>query len=130
MFNLFSNRNFLTTTVCIWIGWVAFSSRFIDNSVCDIDIMYVNFYQDRTITFGYSKFFYVTKSFPLPHHSFAERIFSKECPRCFLREIECEWGFEDENGKFRKNYLHHWKAEEKIRRKCLSNNFLKYFLVP
>ena len=38
-------------------------------------------------------------------------------------------GFEDENGIFRKNYLHHWNAEEKIRRKRLSNNFFKYFLV-
>ena len=36
---------------------------------------------------------------------------------------------EDENGKFRKNYQHHWKAEEKIRRKRLPNNFFKYFLV-
>ena len=47
----------------------------------------------------------------------------------FLREIECERVFEDENGKFEKNYLHHWKAEEKIRRKRLSNNFFKNFLV-
>ena len=42
--------------------------RFIDNLVCDIDIMYVNFYQDRTITFWdiwYSKFSYFTKSFSL-----------------------------------------------------------------
>ena len=29
----------------------------------------------------------------------------------------------------KKNNLHHWKAEEKIRRKRLSNNFFKYFLV-
>ena len=45
---------------------------------------------------------------------------------CFLREIECERVFEGENGKFRKNFLHHWKAKEKIRRKRLSNNFFKY----
>ena len=47
---------------------------------------------------------------------YVEEDIFKECPRCFLREIECERGFEDENGKFRKNYLLHWKAEEKIRR--------------
>ena len=29
---------------------------------------------------------------------------------------------------FEKNCLHHWKAEEKIRRKRLSNNFFKYVL--
>ena len=57
-----------------------------------------------------------------------EDIFQR-VPEMFLREIECERGFEDENGKFRKNYLHHWTAEEKIRRKRLSNNFFKYFLV-
>ena len=54
-------------------------------------------------------------------------IFSEEYPRCFLREIEFERVFEDQNGKFRKNCLHYWKAEEKIRRKRLSNNF--FFLV-
>ena len=50
-------------------------------------------------------------------------------PEMFLREIECERDFEDENGKFRTNYLHHCKTEEKIRRNRLSNNFFKYFLV-
>ena len=37
--------------------------------------------------------------------------------------------FEGENGKFRKNCVHHWKTEEKIRLKRLSNNFFKYILV-
>ena len=46
-----------------------------------------------------------------------------------MREIERKRVFEGENGKFRKNCLHHWKAEEKIRRKRFSNNFFKYILV-
>ena len=31
-----------------------------------------------------------------------------------MREIECERVFEDENGKFRKKYLRHWKTEEQF----------------
>ena len=42
-----------------------------------------------------------------------------------MREIECKRVFEDENGKFRKNYLHHWKAEKK---KYVGNAYQRIFL--
>ena len=42
--NFVWNRNFSRTAR--WIGY-----RFIDNFVSDIDIMYVNFHQNRTISF-------------------------------------------------------------------------------
>ena len=53
------------------------------------------------------------KYFFLPSRSKADHFLRRrgyfpECPRCLLREIEYERGFEDENGKFRKNYLYHW----------------------
>ena len=50
-------------------------------------------------------------------------------PQTFFARNRMRKNFEDENGKFRKNYLHHWKAEKKTRRKRLSNNCFKYFLV-
>ena len=56
-------------------------------------------------------------------------IFQRVLEMFFVRNRICERAFEDKNGNFRKNYLHHCKDEEKIRRKSLSNNFFKYFLV-
>ena len=41
--------------------------------------------------------------------------------------MECERVFEDENGKFRKNYLHHWKAEEQYVENAYQTIFLSTF---
>ena len=60
---------------------------------------------------------------------YVEKDIFQRVPEVFSREIEYKRLFEGENVKFQKNYLHHWKAEGKIRRKHLSNNFLKYILV-
>ena len=70
--------------------------------------------------------------FFLPSRSKAEHFLRRKeyFPKIrFLREIEFERVFEDQNGKFRINCLHQWKAEEKIRRKRLSFNVFKYILV-
>ena len=69
IFSTFSlNCNFSRTARCI-------SSKFINNFLCDIDNMCVNFHEDRTIIFWdfwYLKFLYFTRSFSLSHDSYHE----------------------------------------------------------